>query len=133
MRDDWQRLDLIGPVVTDKDSFLLHVDALHRMSLLQRVLDNLGKDFFVEGVGDVEHVLSIALPAFWVLVREVLRHILKLDQILVEMLDGQLIKLDHLDELDFLKLHELLITLEHLLRKIPGEHLVGWHIVLKKF
>ena len=84
----------------------------------------------MQGIGDVEHVVPVAQPSLWVLVGEVMLHLRQVEEVIIQVLEGKLIVLDHLHELDLLELEQLLRALEYLLSKLPGEHLVSGHIVL---
>ena len=130
--DDGKGLNFLRPVIVDEDGLVLHLDAVDCMSLLERVLDDLFDHRLMKRVGDVEHVVPVALPSLGVLVGEVLCHVVKRHQLLVEVLHRQLVILHHGDELDLLQLEQLLVAAQHFLGEVPGEHLVGGHIVLRR-
>ena len=100
------------------------------MSQPVSILHQLLHDSGVQSVGDVEHVLTITLPTFGVLVREELRHLRKVDQPLVQVLHRELVVLVNVDEVDLVELEDILLAGEDVSEHILGAHLVWHHVVL---
>ena len=63
------------------------------------MLDDLSNKFLVASVCNVEHVLSVTLSSFGILIRKVEFHALKPNELIIQVLDRELIVLGDIDEL----------------------------------
>ena len=111
-------------MVSDQDSLLLHVVCVSCVSLFVSMLNNFLSDLLVESVCNVEHILSVALSSFGIFVRKVELHAFKRKEVVIELFDGQFFIASDVHKLNFSHLEEPLLSTEHLLGKVFGEHLV---------
>ena len=81
-------------------------------------------------VGYVEQVVSVTLPAFGIRVGEILPHRLERQQLVEEVLHGELVELWYVDEEHVFLLDELLFLGEDVLCVVFREHGVGTYIIL---
>ena len=68
---------------TDHDGIILKLNAVHCVPLHVGMLDDTLDDIWMQGVGDVKHVVPVAASALGVFVWEVLRHAGESDRVLV--------------------------------------------------
>jgi hypothetical protein len=92
--------------------------------VLVGIVDELLHHVWVDTLGDVEQVVSVALPAFALFVWEVLGHIWKAHKLGVQSLYGDLVVLLDGDHLDRAELHQALLPGEDILDEVFGAHLV---------
>ena len=110
---------------------MLVVSQLWVISLLQGVLNVLLHYSRMHCVGYVEQVVSVTLPAFGIRLGEILPHRLESQQLVVEVLHGELVELWYVDEEDIFLLDELLLLGEDVLGVVLREHGVGTYIILR--
>ena len=85
----------------------------------------------VQGVEDVEEVVTRWSLAGWVLVGEVRHEDRVLLELRIQSLDGQLIVMWHYDILHLYFLEELLLTNQDILKEIFVDKALGWQIELE--
>ena len=124
-------LQLICPFLCEIDILLLLGLLVDRISLALRMSYQLFYPFWVKCICDVEHVLSIALSSFGIFIWKIVFKAWKFNELRIQVLNGELIKLWDLDELDLVQLHQMLFSLEDFFNEILGAHLVWHHIILK--
>jgi len=95
------------------------------------VFDKLLDDALMQGIRNVEQVVSVALSSFWIRAWKIVFHMLERHELVVEVLDRQLVVLRNLHVVDVLLLQELLLIREDLLGVVLGEHRVWAYIVLQ--
>jgi len=122
--------ELMMPVLVDKDTLILHLDAIGCVPLFECMLNKCSHYFLVKGIRNIEHIVAVALSSFWIPVGEVFWHGWELHELVVELFDRQLIILGDLDELDFSQLQQFLVSFQNLFGEFAGEHFVGGHIIL---
>jgi hypothetical protein len=86
----------------------------------------------MQSIGDVEEELPITLTTLTILLGEVLGHSLEPEELVVEVLDGDLVVPGGGDVLHVLGLDQLLPAGEDVLEHILGAHIVRHHIVLNR-
>ena len=77
--------------------------------LSECVLDKILDDALMQGIRNVEQVVSVALSSFWIRAWEVVFHMLERHELVIEVLDRQLVVLRNLHVVDVLLLQELLL------------------------
>ena len=130
MRDHWKTFQLISPVVIDQNAFILLLWTIYSPSLIQRMLYYLGHDVFMESVSYIKHVVSVTLAPLWILVGEILHHVMESHQLRIQLFHAQLVVFHNLYELDLLQLEQLFLPTKDFLGEVPRKHLVAGHIVL---
>ena len=73
------------------------------------MLDKLLDDALMQGIRNVEQVVSVALSSFWIGAWKIVFHMLERHELVVEVLDRQLVVLRNLHVVDVLFLQELLL------------------------
>ena len=84
----------------------------------------------MKGVGHVEHIVTVARPSLGILAGKVFLHVIQGQQLLVEVLHGELIVLGYIDLHEVLLPNEQLLLREDLLGVVLGEHRVWAYIIL---
>ena len=101
------------------------------MSLFVGVLHNLAKVVRVDGVEDVEEVLTMRSFVFRVLVWEIAVH----DRIVFELwpqcLRGQLLIMRHFDDVHLVLLQQLLLAGQHILEEVLVDEWLWWQVELQ--
>ena len=100
--------------------------------MLVGVVDELLHGLRVDSVGDIEEVLPFTKSSFGVLIREELSHLGELEEVAIQILDGELVVLGYRNEVDVLESHEALVTSEDVLEHVLSAHIVGHHVVLNR-
>ena len=102
--------ELLLPILGDFDGLCLHILALNRVSLLIGVLHDLLQVLWMHGVQNIEEVLPRRTLVFWKCIREVLLHFFIFGELRIQVADGKLIIMWHVDRLDFVLSQQLLFA-----------------------
>ena len=120
------------PFLAHQDCFFFFLFWIDCVSLTLCILYDFFHDFWMKCVHDVEHVFSIALSSFCILFWKVLCHILQFQKSLIQVFYRYLIILWHLDMMNLLQFHQLLLAFKDIFQETMCCHLISWHIILKQ-
>ena len=117
-------------MVSDHNAFLLFEINIKAMSLFQSMSEEFRNNVLMEGVDNVEHILTVTNTAFWVSIWEVMFDSIKSHEFIIQVFHAQLIKLCDFNMPDVTIFQKLLGAAEDLLCIVFRELIIWWHIIL---
>jgi hypothetical protein len=108
-------LEQVIPVGVHLNNFLLLSFSISSIPYLLAVLESLVHFLWVQGVGDIEEVLSCTLPTLGILVGEVVLHSWQLDPAIIQVDHAYLVVAGWVAGTDITQPKEFLFIFEYLL------------------
>ena len=118
------------PLVSHLDYLLLHLFPLRRVPLLGSMLHDLLQVIWVNGVEDIEEVLSARCLLLCILVLEVDGECRVIFQVRPQPFGAKLFEARYMDVADLVLLEQLLLSREDLPHEVLVHLLLRWHVVL---
>jgi hypothetical protein len=120
------------PSLSGQDSLLSLLLTRDAVPVIVSILKELRHHRGVQSIGDVEEELPVTLSTLTILGREMLGHSLELEELVVEVLDGDLVVPWGGDVPHVLGLDQLLPAGEDIFEHILGAHIERHHVVLNR-